>query len=158
MVSARGSPLLEKALAFATVKHAGQLRKYTGDPYIVHPIAVAETVAATGGDEAAIAAAYLHDTLEDTATTYEELVTEFGVEVASLVFELTDVYTSKAYPHLNRKARVALEVKRLAGISDRAKLVKLADIANNTSTIEEHDPKFAKVYLPEKAAQMEVLK
>jgi (p)ppGpp synthase/HD superfamily hydrolase len=149
--------LLHKAAAFAAKKHAGQLRKYTHDPYIVHPTAVALAVAAAGGDEAQIAAAFLHDTLEDTDTTHAELVTEFGQDVADLVLELTDVFTHEAFPHLNRAARKMLETDRIATISDRAKAVKKADIADNTSSIVTHDPDFAKVYLVEKAAVMAVL-
>ena len=149
--------LLEKVAKFAALKHAGQLRKYTFEPYIVHPTAVARAVAEAGGDEATIAAAYLHDTLEDTDTTYAELVVEFGSEIADLVVELTDHYTSEAFPHLNRAARKALECKRIAGISAKAKMVKKADIDDNIASIMAMDPAFAKVYLPEKAAVLAVL-
>ena len=149
--------VLIKAAKFAFAKHDGQLRKYTNEPYIVHPNAVARAVANAGGDTATIAAAYLHDTLEDTATTYDELVENFGTEIADLVVELTDVYTSEAFPQLNRKARKALECARIAGISAKAKMVKYYDIAHNTESIVKYDPKFAEVYLPEKAAILAVL-
>jgi (p)ppGpp synthase/HD superfamily hydrolase len=149
--------IIERAAAFAEAAHAGQLRKWSGEPYFMHVEAVAKAVAAAGADEATIAAAYLHDTLEDTATTYPELVEAFGDEVATLVLQLTNVYTSEAYPKLNRKARKALETARLAKIDSRAKMVKRADIADNTSTVAERDGDFAKVYLVEKAAMLKVL-
>lgn len=152
-----GVDLVSRAGLFAAQKHQGQLRKYTHDPYIVHPRAVAIAVAAAGGDEAQIAAALLHDTLEDTDATYDELVALFGHDVAGLVDQLTDVFTHEAFPQLNRAARKALECARIATISDRAKLVKRCDIDDNTSTIVAHDPGFAKVYLPEKAAILAVL-
>ena len=149
--------LVAKAKALATKAHTGQVRKYTGDPYITHPTAVAEMVAAAGGDAAAVAAAFLHDTLEDTDLTYAEIVEACGTEVADLVVELTDVYTSEAYPNLNRAARKKLEVARIATTSAKAKLVKRYDIAHNTASIVALDPAFAKVYLPEKAAVLAVL-
>ena len=80
-----------------------------------------------------------------------------GSTVAGLVLELTDVYTSAAYPQLNRAARKALECERLATVSAKAKLIKRMDIADNTKTIVACDPKFAKIYLREKEALLEVL-
>jgi (p)ppGpp synthase/HD superfamily hydrolase len=151
------SDLIARARRFADIAHATQKRKYTAQPYFTHVDAVARAIQASGGDEAMVAAAYLHDTLEDTATTYSELVAEFGTEVADLVKELTDVYTPLTHPGLNRKARKALEVQRLAKVSDRAKLIKRADMADNTSSIEQHDPKFARVYNAEKAELLKVL-
>jgi hypothetical protein len=68
------------------------------------------------------------------------------------VLEVTDVYTTDAYSHLNRKARKELGTARLATVSAEAKLIKLADIADNTSSIVERDPGFARVNLAEKAA------
>jgi (p)ppGpp synthase/HD superfamily hydrolase len=148
--------LVERAARFAAAAHAGQTRKWTGVPYFTHVAGVAERLA---GDGSAVrAAAYLHDTLEDTAATYEQLVAEFGAEVADLVVELTDIYTKESYPHLNRKARKALECARLATISGRAKRIKLADIADNAADIEAVAPKrFAQMWLAEKAALLKVL-
>ena len=84
---------VERARIFATAAHAavGQTRKYTGEPYIVHPIEVAKIVENHGGSNAMIAAALLHDVLEDTSVTFDVLETEFGSEVAELVLWLTDV-------------------------------------------------------------------
>ena len=142
--------LIAKARAYATAAHSGQKRKYTGDDYIVHPIAVARLVEERGGSEAMICAALLHDTVEDTNTTEEDILANFGPEIAKLVRELTDVYTKEDYPHLNRKVRKKLEADRLALVSQEAKEIKYCDMLDNTSTIVEHDPGFAKVYLKEK--------
>lgn len=150
--------LTKKAAAFAAKAHAGQKRKYTFEPYFTHVEAVAKAVAAAGGDEAMVAAAYLHDVLEDCPqVSYGELVREFGKDVATLVSELTHVFTPEAFPTLNRKERKALETARLAKASKRAKLIKVKDIEHNTPSIVAHDPKFAKVFLPEREALLKVL-
>ena len=141
---------IKHALVFATAAHSGQKRKYAGDDYIVHPMAVAELVSLNGGDEDQIIAAYLHDTIEDTDVTYEDVYQTFGADVAALVWELTDRFTHEEYPNHNRAQRKAWEADRLAKVSPRAKLIKLCDMIDNTSTIVEHDPGFAKVYLKEK--------
>lgn len=143
---------IQHATVFATQAHAGQKRKYTGDDYIVHPIAVAELVAENGGTEDQIVAALLHDTIEDTDVTYTDVVNTFGADVAALVWELTDRFTTEEYPNHNRAQRKAWETERLAKVSPGAKLIKLCDMIDNTSTIVEHDPGFAKVYLGEKLA------
>ena len=85
--------LIEKARIYAIGAHAriNQLRKYTRQPYDVHLKAVAELVASVSDDEAMIAAAWLHDTVEDTPATFEDLEREFGADVMQLVNELTDV-------------------------------------------------------------------
>lgn len=147
--------LVARARYFAAKKHAGQKRKYTGEPYIVHPIAVADRVRMAGGTPNMVAAALLHDVLEDTDATVDEVEAVTNREVAILVLELTDQYTKEFYPELNRKVRKELEAKRLATVSMPAKLIKLADMADNTATITQHDPAFAKVYLQEKAALLE---
>ena len=149
--------LYTRALRFAIRAHGDQKRKYTGDPYVTHCIAVADLVAKRTDDEEIVAAALLHDTLEDTAATYDDLKSEFGSRVASIVLELTDEYTKERYPDLNRKKRKSLEAERLGGVSDDAKLVKVCDLTDNTSSIVEHDPKFASVYLVEKAAVLRAL-
>ncbi len=142
---------------FAYKKHDGQTRKYTGEIYWFHPHAVAQIIEKSGGTVAMIQAAYLHDILEDTDTNFEELRDEFGIEVAHLVWELTDVFTHAAYPAFCRATRKKWECQRLADIHPDAKKIKLADIADNTKSIVEHDPKFAIVYLREKADMLEVL-
>ena len=145
--------LVARAAAFAHKAHAGHVRKYTGEPYFNHLAEVARIVAATpGSDEAMVAAAYLHDTLEDTPTTYADLVKEFGHEVAVLVAELTNIRTEG-----NRATRKARDRARLAGISERAMTIKLADLIHNTGDIVEFDPKFAKLWLAEKTALLAVM-
>jgi len=121
------------ALEFAAEKHRSQRRKSAGDvPYINHPIRVARLLAEVGGvqDEEVLAAAALHDTLEDTATTGGELETAFGPAVRRLVEELTD---DKSLPKAERKR---LQIVRAPGLSAAATLIKLADkIANVTDLI-----------------------
>lgn len=141
---------IQHATVFATQAHSGQKRKYTGDDYIVHPIAVAELVRLNGGTEDQIVAALLHDTVEDTDVTPVDIESEFGTDVEELVYELTDQFTHEAYPDNNRAQRKVWEADRLATVSHEAKLIKLCDMIDNTSTIVEHDPGFAKVYLKEK--------
>ena len=85
--------IIERAELFATAAHGatGQKRKYTDEPYVIHLREVALLVAEHGGDDAMIAAAWLHDVVEDTAITLDEITAHFGEDVASLVFALTDV-------------------------------------------------------------------
>ncbi|MFY9327035.1 MAG: HD domain-containing protein [Georgfuchsia sp.] len=116
--------LLIKALAFAADKHRNQRRKDAeASPYINHPIALANVLASEGGveDERVLIAAILHDTIEDTETTEQELTREFGQEVTGIVLEVTD---DKSLPKAERKR---LQVVHASSISRRAKLVKLAD-------------------------------
>lgn len=136
----------EKARVFAAAAHAGagNVRKYTNDPYIVHPLAVATLVGEHGGTEAMICAALLHDVLEDTKVTEATLRTEFGHEVTDLVVWLTHVEVPG-----NRAFRKVSECKRLHCAPAEAQTIKLADLLNNASSILEHDPKFAKVFLGE---------
>ena len=116
--------LVFSALAFAAHKHRDQRRKGAdASPYINHPIAVARVLTVEGGvtDPVVLAAAILHDTIEDTKTTAEELRQEFGDEIAEVVVEVTD---DKALPKADRKR---LQIEHAPHLSKRAKLVKLAD-------------------------------
>jgi (p)ppGpp synthase/HD superfamily hydrolase len=148
--------LVEEAFAFAFLKHKDQLRKYTNEPYIVHPIAVADLVRTINARDEMVAAALLHDVLEDTDATPDELRALFGDEVTNLVIDLTDVFVDTEL-HGNRKIRKAKEAERLAGVSADAQTIKVADMIDNTKTIVAHDPGFARVYLREKAALFKVL-
>ena len=156
----------QAVLDFATAAHGDQLRKYTDDPYIIHPVAVADMVKNAGGDENMVNAALLHDVLEDTSVTHAELraflfqnfVAVDASDILNLVVELTDVFIKKDFPDLNRKARKTLEANRLGNVSDRAKQIKLMDIEHNSKSIMEHDPKFAKVFLEEKEVLLDFLK
>lgn len=120
--------LVLKAMEFAARKHRDQRRMDTqASPYINHPIALANLLWKEGGvdDPRVIAAALLHDTIEDTETSYEELRGQFGAIVADIVVEVTDV------KWLHKHARKLLQVSRARQSTRGAKLVKLADkIAN----------------------------
>jgi hypothetical protein len=148
--------LEEKASKFAISAHSriNQLRKYSQQPYDVHLRAVAKLVASVSPDEPLIAAAWLHDTVEDTPATFEDLEREFGTEVAELVKQLTDV--SKPGDG-NRATRKAIDRKHLAGASPGAKTVKLADLIDNCEDICRNDPGFGRVFLSEMQSLLEVL-
>jgi hypothetical protein len=148
--------LAERAGLYATSAHAriNHLRKYSMQPYDVHLKAVAEIVASVTDDQALIASAWLHDTVEDTPATFDDLEREFGADVMNLVKELTEV--SKPGDG-NRAMRKAIERQFLAGVSPRAKTVKLADIIDNCDDICRHDPKFGRVYLAEMQSLLQVL-
>ena len=129
--------LLLKALAFAAHKHRDQRRKdHEASPYINHPIALADVLVNEGGvsDVEVLCAALLHDTVEDTATTPEELVDAFGSRVARIVAEVTD---DKALSKADRKR---LQVENAARLSPEAKLVKLADKICNLRDVAERPP------------------
>lgn len=151
------SDIERSALAFAKDAHESidQRRKYTNEPYIVHPIAVAEIVKTVTHKDEMVAAALLHDTVEDTDTTIEDIDREFGAEVADLVYWLTDV--SKPEDG-NRKVRKQKDLEHIAKAPAAAKTIKLADLCDNTLTIKEHDPDFWRVYRHEKLRLLEVLK
>lgn len=145
--------IVAHARHFADVAHADQERKYTGEAYVVHTRAVASLVATVTRVPIAVAAAHLHDTVEDTAATLDDIERSFGVSVADLVFWVTDPPVSTG----NRKQRKAATCERLSRAPELAQTIKLADLINNTSSIVRHDPNFARVYLAEKQALLEVL-
>jgi|688.fasta_scaffold486584_1 guanosine-3',5'-bis(diphosphate) 3'-pyrophosphohydrolase len=122
----------KQALAYATQAHAGQTRS-GGDPYISHPVRVANTVAANKKSkhiDALISAAYLHDTVEDTNTTHEDLEKMFGGLVASLVLELT---SDKA--QIDKIGKSQYLAKKMAVMSSYALVIKLADRLDNVQDI-----------------------
>lgn len=149
--------LERRAREFATLAHerVGQRRKYTNEPYIVHPAAVVDLVRSVPHDEAMLCAAWLHDTVEDCDVAIDEIERVFGHDVATLVAHLTDV--SKASDG-NREARKAIDRAHTARACARAKTIKLADLIDNTKSIVAGDQAFAKVYLREKALLLEVLR
>lgn len=125
------------AIAFAADKHRNQRRKdHEASPYINHPIALANVLANEAGveDEHVLMASVLHDTIEDTETTEQELLRLFGKGVADIVMEVTD---DKTLPKTERKR---LQVEHVAHISRRAKLVKLADKICNLRDIAQSPP------------------
>jgi hypothetical protein len=149
--------LVRHAYTFAAQAHGAinHVRKYTGEPYITHPLAVARLVQAVDCGEEAIAAALLHDVLEDTPTTAEQLRAAFGHTITELVLRLTDISRPGDG---NRAVRKQLDRDHIAQAPPVVKTIKLADLINNTQSIVAHDPKFARVYLAEKALLLTVLK
>ncbi len=129
--------LLLRALAFAAHKHRHQRRKDAeASPYINHPIALAEVLTREGGvnDVDVLAAALLHDTIEDTQTTPEELEKAFGPAITSIVLEVTDNKMVK------KQIRKKMQVEHAARASREAKLVKLADKICNLRDVAERPP------------------
>ena len=148
--------LIEQAREFSIDAHTriDQRRKYNDQPYSEHLASVARIVASVTDDEEMIAAAWLHDVVEDTPATLYDIEIAFGKEVALLVENLTDV--SKPSDG-NRATRKAIDRQHIASGSSRAKTVKLADLINNLQSICKHDKKFAQTFLVEMAALLEVL-
>lgn len=129
--------LVLSALRFASVKHRDQRRRdREASPYVNHLIAVLDTLWHTGGirDPHVLAAGVLHDSIEDTETTTEEIETLFGPAVASIVREVTDDKT------LPRQARKALQIERAGSSSMEARLVKLADKISNVRDLIDAPP------------------
>ena len=130
--------LLIKALAFAADKHRNQRRKNVdASPYINHPISLASILCneAHITDLNVICGALLHDTVEDTETTEEELVAEFGQEISSIVMEVTDDKTIE-----DKQKRKQLQIEHAAHISTSAKLIKLADKISNLRDVANDPP------------------
>lgn len=147
----------EEALEFAREAHRDQKRKYSLEPYIEHPRRVAQIVKSIPHTTEMISAAYLHDVVEDTPVSIEDIRDKFGVKIALLVEELTDEYVKASYPHLNRKMRKMREVERQATISPEAKTIKLADVIDNTRDIVDNDKDFARKYVQEMEVLLEAL-
>jgi len=159
---------LNTVLDFATKAHADQRRRYTGCDYINHPMRVAFACIYTGNYPGnyignnhtakanAVAAALLHDVVEDTAVTFEDLrlfLSKFFfdsadvAEIMQMVMSLTNIYTKDNYPEMNRQERKNRELWRMADTFDsRLYLIKLIDMFDNHISINEHDPEFAKVF------------
>jgi guanosine-3',5'-bis(diphosphate) 3'-pyrophosphohydrolase len=124
--------LLTKALAFAAGKHRHQRRKDEhASPYINHPIQLMDVLTGIGRieDVPTLIAALLHDTIEDTHTSYEELKIYFGKEIADIVMEVTDD------PALTKEGRRQELVLKSSSFSRKAKLVKLADLITNVNDV-----------------------
>lgn len=152
----RNNHKLSFAKGFAAAAHAsqGQVRKYTSEPYLVHVIAVEKLVSTVTENSEVKQAAFLHDVLEDTTISYELLLQFFDKPVCDLVKEVTNV--SKKSDG-NRATRKEIDRQFLAKASPEAQTIKLADIIDNCGNIIERDPEFAKVYIPEKKAVLEIL-
>ena len=131
--------LIRKAWEFCVRHHEGQMRA-SGEPYIIHPLEVAEVLAEMKLDASAIAAGLLHDSVEDTPATSEEIAAEFGHQVAHIVEGVTKI---DKIQFANREDRQAENVRKmlLAMVSDvRVVLIKLADRLHNMRTLEHLSP------------------
>ncbi len=148
--------LVERAREYAINAHKriDHRRKYTQHPYSVHLGAVAKLVSSVTDDPEIIAAAWLHDVVEDTSATLYDIELEFGKSVAALVEDLTDV--SKPSDG-NRATRKAIDRQHLAHASAKAKTVKLADLIDNCQDICKNDKRFARVFLEEMDPLLNVL-
>ena len=146
--------VISRAEKFAQEAHKDHKRKYTGLPYYTHLDEVRNIVKRAGGSIEMQAAALLHDTIEDTPITEQDIRKEFGAKIAKLVVELTDV--SKPEDG-NRATRKAIDRDKLAGVSAEAQTIKYADLISNGKDIGKNDPKFAKVYHKEKSELLKVM-
>jgi guanosine-3',5'-bis(diphosphate) 3'-pyrophosphohydrolase len=148
--------IIEKVREFANAAHGDQKRRYSDDPYIVHPMRVMTTCSAYTREITVLCAAILHDVLEDTPVTRDEILSflktimdeEQAETTTRYVVELTDVFIRQNYPGLNRRARKAREAERMAAVSPEAQTIKYADILDNTDVTRD-DPDFARTYLRE---------
>lgn len=145
---------LWEAIKFAVMAHRGQTRKYSGVLYIIHPFEVAEEVDRLGYGEDVVIAALLHDVLEDTDTTFAEIEEKFGLQVAILVDEVTDISRPEDG---NRAKRKLIDKEKLSKSSPEGATIKLVDIKNNWKSISENDPRFARIFRKEALDLLPVL-
>ena len=127
--------LLDRAIVFAVRAHGGTERRGKGFPYIVHPMEAVEIVATMTSDQELLAAAALHDTVEDTDVTEEQLRAEFGERVASLVAAESDEPHEHRDSIDNWRARKQAAIDRIAAASHDAKIVALGDKLSNMRAI-----------------------
>ena len=127
--------LLDRAIVFAVRAHAGTERRGKGFPYIVHPMEAVEIVATMTSDQELLAAAVLHDTVEDTDTTVEQIRTEFGDRIASLVASESDIVVDGVNEEDSWHARKQAAIDRLARATHDAKMVALGDKLSNMRAI-----------------------
>lgn len=146
------------------IKHTVQVRKYTGDAYIIHPIDVFNILSSVTEDRDMLTAALLHDVIEDTldesrgrtrAMAEDEIRDMFGEPVLRYVLEVTDI--SVGHPG-NRQIRKEMDRHHLAKASVGGQNIKLADLISNSASILAYDKRFGFTYIQEKAALLEVLK
>jgi (p)ppGpp synthase/HD superfamily hydrolase len=151
------SDLIVRAVQFADWAHDGQVRKFSGVPYIAHPMEVMQIVRGVCSDDDVLAAAVLHDVIEDCEITYTEILEEFNERVARLVYQVTNAADSSDG---DRIARAYINRSVLMGVSADAQTIKLADIISNLGTIDlamECDPTWARMYLEEKIDVINIL-
>ena len=129
------SDLLDCAIIYAVKAHHNTERRGKGFPYIVHPMEAMEIVATITPDQELLAAAALHDTIEDTDVTYEQLVAEFGKRVADLVYSESDQYTEGIAEEESWHDRKRAAIDRLSKASRDAKIVAMGDKLSNMRAI-----------------------
>jgi len=140
-----------KAIEFAILAHHGQTRR-NGDPYIVHPVRVAAIGAAWGLDEDMVCGLVLHDVIEDTEKTEDDIYNAFGATVTSYVVGLTHVSTPKDGFRAQRKKK---DREFLATCCNKIKTMKVCDILDNMSDIRDQDPNFAVIWVSEKRLMLD---
>jgi (p)ppGpp synthase/HD superfamily hydrolase len=149
--------IIEQVRHFAIEAHGDQRRKFADEPYIAHLERVMSLCHNYTTELPILCAALLHDVLEDTPTTAEQiriflepLLSRTDAEkVLELVQELTDVYTHTRYPGWNRRKRKSREAGRLSAVSAEAQTIKYADIIDNSQDILNAEPEFARKFLYE---------
>lgn len=142
------SGYIQLAKKYATNRHEGQVRKYSNVPYVEHCFAVARIVEQFTDDEEVIVAAILHDTIEDTETTFTDIEVIFGYRVAKLVAGCTKPEFDKA--STTRQFRNTQAWKHYASGGEDVFLIKLADAIHNCTEFIIYDPKYALKYCGEK--------
>lgn len=150
------SDFLQSVYEYAKAAHeeVNQKRKYTDEPYIVHPLAVARIVQSLGLSEEAVAAALLHDVVEDTNRTLAEIYDNFGKRVGDLVEMLTDISTLSDG---NRAVRKEIDRQHTAKADYEGKTIKLADGLDNSTSIIQYGGGFAYKWMKELELRLEVL-
>lgn len=144
--------ILEKAEDFSQMYHGNQKRKYTDELYYVHPAAVAKIVRTVKHTDEMLAAAYLHDLVEDTIATHGLILQEFGPIVFSFVYFLTDI-SRPAKPGKtgdgNRKQRKIMDRAHNVDGPPESQTIKIADMIDNSRSIIKHDEHFATIFMKE---------
>ena len=158
--------ILDHVRIFADKAHGDQVRKYTGERYIGHPVRVMNMVEKYHPETEILAAALLHDVLEDTHITAPELEAmlltvmerQQAKKVMELVIDLTDIFIKKDYPRLNRRSRKEKEATRLSNARPAAQSIKYADIIDNVTDIVKQDTNFANIFVREAKRMLVVMK
>lgn len=156
--------MIELSLKMATEAHGSiNQKRRGGEDYIIHPVAVAEIVSSVPHTPEMVAAAHLHDVIEDVCPKNEKYSEEWifnllGSTVLRLVVELTNEFSAEKYPQFNRKIRKQKENERVSSISPEAQTIKLADIIDNCKPGQQSElDNFLQTYRKEKLVQISYL-
>ena len=150
-------------LAYAMYAHSGQVRNFTGEPYVTHPIAVAKILIAHGADELEVFGGLLHDAVEDSKgkVTLESIMERFGALDHIRAEELVDIvrYVTKVSKKEdgNRARRIAADAAHYALGGEKSQNIKIADFLHNLPEMAKSNREFAKKYVLEKEALLKVL-